>query len=150
MHNSRNPPTLHNCLQHSRASFAIAPHRLREIAPFLHNVYQYPQFRRIPCVFVAEHNPINVKLTMLRLQCLGYRADVAGNGKEAFDAVLRQTYNVVLMVVQMPEMGGIAATKLIRQSLPRRRNTLLLTCCRSSAALSKKARQCAWEAIRAS
>jgi CheY-like chemotaxis protein len=40
---------------------------------------------------------------------MGYRADVAGNGLEAIQAVERQPYDVVLMDVQMPEMDGLEA-----------------------------------------
>jgi PAS domain S-box-containing protein len=65
-------------------------------------------------VLVAEDNPTNQALVAALLKQKGHRVTIVGNGRLAADRAVLETFDVVLMDVQMPEMGGLEATGLIR------------------------------------
>ena len=65
-------------------------------------------------VLLVEDHPVNQKLVLSLLQKWGHRTRLANNGEEALDILARHRFDVVLMDVQMPVLGGIEATRRFR------------------------------------
>jgi CheY-like chemotaxis protein len=65
-------------------------------------------------VLLAEDNPVNQEVAAGMLDRLGCEATAVATGAEAVAALERETYDLVLMDVQMPQMDGLTATRLIR------------------------------------
>jgi signal transduction histidine kinase/CheY-like chemotaxis protein len=66
-------------------------------------------------VLVAEDNLVNQRLATRLLERRGHQVVVAENGRRALEALEKDSYDLVLMDVQMPELDGMAATALIRK-----------------------------------
>jgi PAS domain S-box-containing protein len=66
-------------------------------------------------ILIAEDNAINQVLAQRLLEKRGHAVTVANNGREVLSTLANQTFDLVLMDVQMPEMGGLEATAAIRE-----------------------------------
>ena len=71
--------------------------------------------RRALRVLVAEDNAVNRKVTAKILEKAGHSVAVAATGRQALELLAEREFAVVLMDIQMPEMGGLEATMVIRQ-----------------------------------
>jgi CheY-like chemotaxis protein len=68
-------------------------------------------------ILLAEDNTVNQHVGLLMLSRLGYVADLAQDGQQAVKAIERAEYDLILMDIQMPDMNGIDAARVIREKL---------------------------------
>jgi len=99
------PPELLACVQRALSAQVAAP-----VQPAPRAVANAAALS----ILLAEDNPVNQRVAQRMLEKLGHRVVVAGNGREAVDALERARFDAVLMDMQMPEMDGLQATGAIR------------------------------------
>ncbi len=116
------------CQELGLAAYLIKPIKQNELYRAISTILGEPTTKKKPptapapvkrgrplCLLLVEDNPVNQKLAVRLLEKQGHTLIVAGNGREALDAIERQAFDLVLMDVQMPEMDGLEATALLRQ-----------------------------------
>jgi CheY-like chemotaxis protein len=95
----------------------------------------------VPCqstemrILVAEDEPINQRIIAALLQKLGCDVTIASNGKEAVDCFTVQEFDIIFMDIQMPEVDGFEATRLIREEERRTGRHVAIVACTAHALL---------------
>ncbi len=77
-------------------------------------------------ILLAEDNPVNQKVIIRMLKRMGYKPDAVSNGLRAIQALKERSYDLILMDIQMPEMDGMEATRLIRGRHPGGQNPQII------------------------
>jgi signal transduction histidine kinase/HPt (histidine-containing phosphotransfer) domain-containing protein len=74
-----------------------------------------PQIRAAQKLLLVEDDPVNQQVALRMIQRLGFQAHMVSNGQQALEELAHESYDIILMDCQMPEMDGYAATREIRR-----------------------------------
>ncbi|MEG3637762.1 response regulator [Magnetococcus sp. PR-3] len=107
----------------SSVAYLSKPVRLGELVRLLQhelqNTHVVPVDDEKPAlegqVLLVEDNKVNQKVALGMLQPLGVEVQVASSGKEAIEYVQNQNFDLILMDLHMPQMGGLEATQILRE-----------------------------------
>jgi CheY-like chemotaxis protein len=92
-------------------------------------------------ILVAEDDAINQKLIVSLLKKMGFLdVTVASNGKQAAETYATRDFDIVLMDIQMPELDGFEATRLIREDEQRRGKRVPIVACTAHAMVGYRER----------
>lgn len=110
------------CIDLGITGYLNSPVSLSDLAytllPALEQHSSLPADSAIPAplkILLAEDNIVNQKLAVRILEKFGHKVEIVSNGKLAVEAFEKNTYDLILMDVQMPIMGGFEATQKIRE-----------------------------------
>jgi CheY-like chemotaxis protein len=118
------------CRELGISAYLVKPIRQRELLEEICNILHLSTRKEAPLVtrhtlredrnrlrvLLVEDNAVNQTLALRLLEKRGYIVSTAGDGRKALTALEKETFDVVLMDVQMPEMDGFQATAAIRES----------------------------------
>ncbi len=109
------PPTFSSALQHDdEAPTSVMP-RVTLADAVRRSLEPDAEHAARPRLLLVEDNSVNQRVGVVMAEKRGYQVDVASNGFEAIDAVMRGGYVAVLMDCQMPKLDGYSATTEIRR-----------------------------------
>ncbi|RCH88563.1 histidine kinase osmosensor, partial [Rhizopus stolonifer] len=110
------------CIDLGITGYINSPVTLSDLAytllPALESHSSLPSDASIPLplkILLAEDNIVNQKLAVRILEKFGHKVEIVSNGKLAVEAFEKSSYDLILMDVQMPVMGGFEATQKIRE-----------------------------------